>query len=281
MSIRRTHRVDRRIAEQLLSGEATGHDDEVTRLVARLRATGTPGTAHPLAGEDAAVAAFRAAKALAPVPHPRRPSMLKSTLAKLLTVKAGFAVVTVLGAGGVALAAGTEVLPNPLVDRPAPSAATSPGQRGAVGDQASPGPRGGGGDRAGGGQGLAGAADPAGGPRPSLPGLCRAYAAKDGAERGKALESPAFTALITAAGGRDEVAEFCAGLDAPGLERADQESDEDGRRRGQPTAPPGQSGGKPERPEQGRSDQPAGPPATLPPGAGGGKGQAGGSAGDR
>jgi hypothetical protein len=40
-------------------------------------------------------------------------------------------------------------------------------------------------------------------------GLCRAYTSGNKAEHGKALESPAFTALVTAAGGLDNVAAFC------------------------------------------------------------------------
>jgi hypothetical protein len=40
-------------------------------------------------------------------------------------------------------------------------------------------------------------------------GLCRAYTSGNKSEHGKALESPAFTALVTAAGGLDNVAAFC------------------------------------------------------------------------
>jgi hypothetical protein len=48
------------------------------------------------------------------------------------------------------------------------------------------------------------------GPSPSVVGLCRAFAAGAGDNPGKALENPAFTALITAAGGATEVPAFCA-----------------------------------------------------------------------
>ncbi len=41
-------------------------------------------------------------------------------------------------------------------------------------------------------------------------GLCRAYLSGNKAVHGHALQSPAFTALVTAAGGADNVAAFCA-----------------------------------------------------------------------
>ena len=44
----------------------------------------------------------------------------------------------------------------------------------------------------------------------AFPGLCRAYSAGQKADHGKALESPAFSALVSAAGGADNVAAFCA-----------------------------------------------------------------------
>jgi hypothetical protein len=108
--------------------------------------------------------------------------MIKATLAKLLTLKAA-AVLATVSAGGVALAATTGVLPNPLSqDPPTPPAhsTTAPGN------------------------------PDAGTPSPSLQGLCTAFLAGAGSDHGKALESPAFQALITAAGGADSVDSFCA-----------------------------------------------------------------------
>jgi hypothetical protein len=54
-------------------------------------------------------------------------------------------------------------------------------------------------------------------------GLCTAYAAGNKAEHGRALDSPAFAALVTAAGGVDEVAAFCETVasSAPTTEAAD------------------------------------------------------------
>ncbi|GAB1516194.1 hypothetical protein [Actinophytocola sp. KF-1] len=78
------------------------------RLATVLRAATAP--AHPgeLAGEAAAVAAFRAAAA---EKAPGRPSKLRSVLAKVLTVKAVI-VIAVAGSAGI-VAAATGVLPAP------------------------------------------------------------------------------------------------------------------------------------------------------------------------
>lgn len=108
--------------------------------------------------------------------------MIKTTLAKLATVKAA-AIVAAASAGGVALAATTGVLPDPLTQDP-PASHSTPG-----GDHA--------------GQGT---------PSPSLNGLCTAFLAGAGADRGKALDNPAFTTLIRAAGNEDGVESYCVTL---------------------------------------------------------------------
>jgi hypothetical protein len=46
----------------------------------------------------------------------------------------------------------------------------------------------------------------------AYPGLCRAYAAGQKTEHGDSLSSPAFIALVAAAGGPDAVTDFCASL---------------------------------------------------------------------
>jgi hypothetical protein len=46
----------------------------------------------------------------------------------------------------------------------------------------------------------------------AFPGLCRAYLSGNKTEHGQALASPAFAALVTAAGGADNVATFCGDL---------------------------------------------------------------------
>ncbi|MFD0823558.1 hypothetical protein ACFQ0D_35735, partial [Micromonospora zhanjiangensis] len=47
---------------------------------------------------------------------------------------------------------------------------------------------------------------------PSTVGLCRAYLAKGAADRGKALQTPAYRTLVTAAGGADKVYAYCAAV---------------------------------------------------------------------
>ncbi|HEY1700395.1 MAG TPA: hypothetical protein VGG75_11860 [Trebonia sp.] len=49
-------------------------------------------------------------------------------------------------------------------------------------------------------------------PSPVLQGLCRAYAAGRGSSSGKALDNPAFSALITAAGGKDKISSYCGSV---------------------------------------------------------------------
>src|SRR3569833_4766450 len=90
--------------------------------------------------------------------------------------------------GGVATAAVTGALPLPAggaapapsTSRPAPSAAVPLATSATTWPRDESGP----------------AHPPAPSPSPSLVGLCHAYRAGDKAEPGKALESPAFTALV-------------------------------------------------------------------------------------
>jgi|GEM_PF-2672605 len=175
--------------------------------------------------------------------------MLKIALAKLLTVKA--AAVAAAGAGGIALAAGTGVLPVELPDTAntptvvneapaapseAPSAADKPDQAG-------------------------------GNPDPSMVGLCQAYSAAASDNPGKALESPAFTALLAAAGSAEQVDGFCqqqtaaagqprggAPTDLPTPSAASDKADSGADHAQVPTSRP-----QPPQP-------PAGPPATPPTG---------------
>jgi len=185
MSDYRPRGFDRAAAERLLDGNPAA--EVAGLLAAQLLAARAPAHPDELAGEHAALLAFHAAAQLDPVPEQRRPSMLKT----LLTVKA--AAVAAVGAGGIALAAGTGVLPTQLSETPAtppvvshaparpselPSPAANPGEAGGT-------------------------------PSPSMAGLCRAYAAEVGNYPGKSLQSPAFTALITAAGSADNVDGFC------------------------------------------------------------------------
>lgn len=113
--------------------------------------------------------------------------MVKTALAKLLTLKvAAAATVAVGAAGGAALAANGGTLPGvSRAERPVAQASAAAN------------------------------ADPAdntrgkASPSPSLVGLCRAFHAGAGSNPGKALENPAFGALIAAAGDKDKVEGFC------------------------------------------------------------------------
>jgi hypothetical protein len=114
--------------------------------------------------------------------------MMKTALAKIVTGKvAAVALATTAAAGGVAYAAQTGSLSSALgadnaKSRPAAAASAEAGrEHGAKGS-----------------------------PSPSMVGLCHAFTAGAGDNPGKALENPAFTALITAAGGKDNVSAYCA-----------------------------------------------------------------------
>lgn len=122
--------------------------------------------------------------------------MIKTAVAKLLTVKVASLVIASTAVGGVALAASSGALPNPLATSGADNAKTAANSHASA--------------KAG--------HDPAGSPSPSMVGLCRAYAAGVADNPGKALENPAFGALISAAGGKDHVSAFCAKVlaSAPG-----------------------------------------------------------------
>ena len=150
--------------------------------------------------------------------------MIQTALAKLLTLKAGATVLAVTATGGVALAAANGALPNPLTTTSATSSAHATGapadkdHKG--GESAAPGGK--------------------GTPSPSLVGLCRAYAAKAGDNPGKALENPAFTVLITTAGGTEKVAAYCDALLATAKGKPST------RPSTRPTAVPSRSAGKPE-----------------------------------
>jgi hypothetical protein len=188
MSTHRRSRIDRGAAERLLAGAAPHPQDGPDGLVLLLAGMRAPAHPDELLGEEPAMAAYRAAN-LGPVLQPRRRSMLETAVAKLLTLKAAAAAAAVITAtGGVALAASAGVLPNPLdgspTARPSAHATGKPSTAGAN---------------------KAGAAAPS----PSMVGLCRAYAAGAGDNPGKALENPAFQALITSAGSKEEVAGYC------------------------------------------------------------------------
>jgi hypothetical protein len=190
MSMHRTRRINARTAEEFLNG--AGVDGQHQRLAQVLRAVAGPAQPGELAGRHDALAAFGRAR-LRSDPLQRRRSMIKTAVVKLLTVKAVAVAALVVGTGGVALAAGTGALPNPLGDHPTPAASTGQSDS-SHGPAASPHPR--------------GSADPS----PSLVGLCHAYTAGAGSAQGNALDNPAFHALVVAAGGKANVDSYCTKL---------------------------------------------------------------------
>jgi hypothetical protein len=221
-------------------------DSALGRLLADASAPAQP---HELAGLSAALTAFSASQ-----PSPRR-SPVKTVLASMLAAKALAIGAAVASIGGVALATATGSLPpaaqnaaHDWVHAPAAASAhsaalddeTDPSSSATPSDTSSPSPR---------------AANSAT-PNPSLVGLCRAYGAGVATAKGKALDNPAFTVLITAAGGKDAVAAYCTGVlaDAPG---------------GKPTALPTPTNThKPAtHPTGAPSTHPTGAPSTHPTGA--------------
>lgn len=151
--------------------------DPVAALIAAAAAPAPPGR---LPGEEAALAAFQQAL-LAPAPRPGR------KLAKLVTVKAALIAGSVVLAGSVALAASAGVLPNPLRGNTPPPPPVSPTP-------------------------MASAHMPTTKPpSPALLSQCAAYLAD---ARSEVLDTPAFAPLVTAAGGKDKVAAYCAAASA-------------------------------------------------------------------
>jgi hypothetical protein len=231
MSTDRRYRLNRNTAEQLLRGEsASGPASQLAdhyALASLLAFAAAPEANRELAGEAEAVRAFRRAH-LGPATQPRRPLM---SATRLLVAKAVLVVVGVSG-GGFALAAATGHMPANLTGKPATarSAAAATAMPAAGGKSAS---------------------HPAASPSPSLRGLCQAYTAHAGRNTGKALDSPAFTALITAAGGKDSVTGFCTRLLAthPGKASASHPV-------GKPSSHPAQA----------NTAHPTGKPSVLPPG---------------
>lgn len=223
MSTHRSRRFDRHAAEQLLRGE-TAASVEAEALAELLGAAAGPPGAEELAGESAALAAFRAAR-LDPALQPRRRSMIKTALAGLLTAKILVPAVAAATVGGVALATATGIPSSPEDVPSGPPAKVTTSR---VPDSS-----------------------PAGGPHSpegGLAGVCTAYNA-GAAERGKAMESMAFRVLVTKAGGKDKVAAYCADLldDRPGKPDSAPSAD--------PTTPAHRGGSPTERPT---------PPVTTP-----------------
>ena len=212
MTIRREKRLSRRGAERALNRTGTSGTPSVDKVLA---AAAAPPTNFELNREAETVALFRSAQ-LAPVAAVERLTMLQSFRAKLGAAKVLVAAGTVvaLAGGGVAYAASTGNLPGQKQnDHRSPNGTShssqAPGQNktttGRPTTKPSPGkPT----------KTVTTPSTPKASstPKPSLKGLCKAYQAGVADNPGKALDNPAFTALITAAGGKEKVGAFCVDL---------------------------------------------------------------------
>lgn len=237
MSIHRSPRVDRDAAEQLVAGKGVGPVASV------LRAAAAPAHRDELAGEDAAVAAFRTAATAVPAREP----VFRKAVAKALTVKVAI-VLAIAGSTGVVLAASEGALPVPWSNSPAdppattttPPAPSSPGARTSDGRQ------------------------PPANPDPAIVGLCEAYLAHED----RNLDNPAFRALVEAAGGKGEVAGYCELVESakprpsaePGKPSTTGRPGEPGKPGSRPATPPANSPTMGDRPGRGERPGVTGPP---------------------
>jgi hypothetical protein len=255
-------RLSRSESERLL--DAPAHHDNA--LGWALSAAAAP--AHPgeLRREEAAVAAFHDARmtpslaARSGYVSPRRLGSRAATQAVVAT-----AAVLALGSGSFALAGSIDLpdlpgLPDQASDRATEAVSQAPRSGGATGAPTTEESDDVGDDRPSGPSSVeptesAESSETAetaetSSPTPSFRGLCTAYQATDRAAHGKSLDSAAFTALATEAGGADRIATYCVDLIGP-PKVTGRPTD-----RPTPTAKPG----NPNKP----TDQPSGRPTDKP-----------------
>jgi hypothetical protein len=204
--------VERDAVESLLNGDVRQpiERDVLLRLLA---AAGAPARPHELAGEEAAVLAFRRT-ATTPLRRPTR----RALLAKLLTVKVA-AALAVTALGGATVAAATGALPNipgtagfgagPTTPAPPTTPSRKPTNKGTgAGGPAAP------------------VSSPSTSPSASLADLCRAFVtdvdSKAPRDREKTkqqdLTSPIYAPLVVAAGGNGKAMPYCVRLlETPGV----------------------------------------------------------------
>ena len=199
--------------DDVLDGRAPAGDPLVD-LVAAVRA---PAHRAELTGLDAALAAFVSASSVAPSPEEKTP-MLKSVAGRLLALKVLAAVAGTAAAGGVAYAAVNGNLEHSPNGNSAAVAGKSAGAPSRNDESSSTGS-----DDSSSASGTAsqpsesasgtesGSEGPKGTPSPSLQGLCTAWLAHP-RDIAKVSGNPAFSVLITAAGGADAVNAYCTSL---------------------------------------------------------------------
>lgn len=177
--------------------------EEGTALHALLSDAAAPARPDELVGMSQAVTWFAAHT---PSQTSRR-SRMPALLAALVATKTAFAATAATAAvGAVTLAGATGTLPAPAQEVAhsafgAPAAdRTEKADKPAQPEKA---------DKAKDGERVDTASSPSASPSPNLVGLCRAYTSGVKDSSGKALENPAFTVLVTAAGGAEGVDAFC------------------------------------------------------------------------
>jgi hypothetical protein len=251
--------LDEDTAERLLDGDLPpaqappGYE----QVAALLAATVAAPSAEELAGKAAAMAELQTVTRARLAATPRRAGRPARRR------RVGLAVAVVVGAlstGGIA-AATTGHLPGPIRDAArsirsmfgdaAPATPTEPGRQ--VPSTGLAGPTRGQGAQPGGAAGPgAGTTAVTGAARD---GLCRAFTAGEGSEKGKRLDAVAFQALADAAGGADKIPTYCQGTQAGGGPKG----------QGKPAQPGnqgnGQGGGPPPSTNGGNPGQ-GGPPDT-------------------
>ena len=202
-------RLSRRESERLLDDPAA-HD---SALGSALSAASAPAHRGELRREAAEVATFRAAR-LTPPPTSRSNYVSPSTLGSRAAARAVIAtgVIVALTSGGFALASSVHLptLPGQASDQATESVARTPKPTETTSSSAP--------------TSSTSTDDPAESeetegtetspatPTPSFKGLCTAYQASDRSQAGKSLDSAAFAALATEAGGADQVATYCVAL---------------------------------------------------------------------
>ncbi len=206
------HRLSRRDAERLLDDPSAAN----SVLGTALSAASAPARAGELHREEAAVAAFHTAR-LTPSPASSGSAGSPSRLANRAAARAVIATgaIVALTSGGFALANSAHLpsLPGQASDQatesvaktPKPTEATEPTETAETTES---------------GVGTTETTESAetespsesAAPTPNFRGLCNAFQATDRSAHGKSLDSAAFTALATEAGGAEQIATYCVAL---------------------------------------------------------------------
>ena len=207
---------DRRDLERLLDGHPIG-SGALDGLLAAARSTGGPADR---AGLDDALASFTELRATRPIPIPafeRSPlkrAARKIASARMLIISAA----AVLATGGIAVAATTGNIPNPLPNSPHTTVVTPESNGGETSATKTKSPSTVPDQTATSSPGVASsttatdatsAAKTSSSPSSAFIGLCRSWIVRPH-DNGKADDSTAFQGLIAAAGGVDSVDSFCA-----------------------------------------------------------------------